>query len=324
MVTTMDDTRQLLRETRDRVVPPTRRAGLTRTSASAPTRRSGEQPRRCSGSSWRSRGSAGGSQSVATMQIGPPATNEELGIFAPVAGWIFYANDPGAYGHARIRAVDPASSGGIATTMQVTSADRHARWDGPATARNCSSGDPLSAGPRGSSPSWSCMPTAPRRRSCGGSGTSETPRSLPTAHEWHTCAGNEFEGERPGLYLVDADGGPSVLLAEPGRAGSMSRSSRCSMSRCSRRTGRRSPTWRAMGEWPELENRVWIVNADGSGAHVIVENEVTLEPGVHRGARVVSDGRSDRDGIGTPVRIPAGTRSPASTPSRPTVPGSVS
>jgi Tol biopolymer transport system component len=34
-----------------------------------------------------------------------------------------------------------------------------------------------------------------------------------------------------------------------------------------------------MGEWPQREHMVWMVNADGSGAHVIVDNELTREPG---------------------------------------------
>ncbi len=34
-----------------------------------------------------------------------------------------------------------------------------------------------------------------------------------------------------------------------------------------------------VGEWPQREHKVWMVDADGSGAHVIVDNELTREPG---------------------------------------------
>ncbi len=118
MVTTVNDTRQLLRETRDRVVPPSDVLG-----ALDRRRRHDTQVRRATAAVLGIIVAVAGLGGWFAFR-GDDADrtgihDEELGIFAPVTGWIFYANDP--YGSARIRAVDPASSGGIATTVQVTS-----------------------------------------------------------------------------------------------------------------------------------------------------------------------------------------------------------
>jgi Tol biopolymer transport system component len=91
--------------------------------------------------------------------------------------------------------------------------------------------------------------------------------------------GNEGDGEPRGLYLVDADGGPSVLLAEASRAVLDGPTFWLLDEPIFSPDGIQIAYVEMVGEWPQLENRVWMVNADGSGAHVIVENEVTLEPG---------------------------------------------
>jgi Tol biopolymer transport system component len=89
---------------------------------------------------------------------------------------------------------------------------------------------------------------------------------------------NEAEGEPPGLYLVDADGGPSVLLAEAGR-GLDERIFSLLDEPIFSPDGTQIAYVEEMGEWPQREHRVWMVNADGSGAHVIVDDDLTREPG---------------------------------------------
>ena len=271
MVTTVNDTRQLLRETRDRVVPPSDVLG-----ALDRRRRHDTQVRRATAAVL------GIIVAVAGFGVGWFAVrgddsdrtaghDEELGIFAPVAGWIFYANDPGAYGHARIRAVDPASSGEYPTTVQVTSQiGTPLGWSSDGTdllikrSLELEPGDPqqliiLHA---------DGTETELVRRSWIG-GASISPDGSRVAY---TSYGNEGDGEPRGVYLVDADGGPSVLLAEASRA--------VLDEPTFSPDGTQIAYVEEMGEWPQLENRVWMVNADGSGAHVIVENEVTLEPGI--------------------------------------------
>ena len=69
-VRAVNDTRRLLRETRDRVVPPSDVLGALDRRRWRDTQVGG-QPRRRSGSSWRSRGSADGSRR-GSVQIRPP------------------------------------------------------------------------------------------------------------------------------------------------------------------------------------------------------------------------------------------------------------
>ena len=276
MVTTVNDTRQLLRETRDRVVPPSDVLG-----ALDRRRRHDTQVRRATaavlGIIVAAAGLGGWFAVRGDDSDRTAGQDEELGIFAPVAGWIFYANDPS--GGARIRAVDPASTGEYPTTVQVTSqTGTPMGWSSDGTVlliRRLEDGNTqqliiLHA---------DGTETELVRRSWIG-GASISPDGSRVAYMSY---GNEGDGEPRGLYLVDADGGPSVLLAEASRAVLDGPTFWLLDEPIFSPDGTQIAYVEAVGERAQSENRVWIVNADGSGAHVIVENEVTLEPGLIAG-----------------------------------------
>ena len=275
MVTTVNDTRQLLRETRDRVVPPSDVLG-----ALERRRRHDTQVRRATAAVLGiivALAGLGGWFAVRGDDSERTANpTEELGIFAPVAGWIFYAND--AYGSARIRAVDPASSGEYPTTMQVTSRiGTPLGWssDGTELLMKRFLEQPVNEQQLIILHADGTETEVVRRPGIGGAAISPDGSRVV-----YMNYGDEGDGEPRGLYLVDADGGPSVLLAGASRAIRDEPTFSVLDDPVFSPDGTQIAYVQEVGEWPQLENRVWIVNADGTDPHVIVENEAVLGPGL--------------------------------------------
>jgi Tol biopolymer transport system component len=279
-VTTVNDTRQLLRETRDRVIPPSDVLGsLDR------RRRHDTQIRRATAAVLGilvALAGLGGWFAIRGETPNRTAGNDEqLGIFAPVAGWIFYANDPNGFGRSRIRAVDPASSGEYPTSVQVTSQlGAPLGWSSDGTEllirRSLEDGNNRQVSILILHADGTESEVV---RQSGMVNASISPDGSRVAYTRY---------ESPGLYLVDADGGPHVLLAEAG--GAILDEPTFSPD------GTQIAYVEMIGEWPRLEQRVWIVNADGSDAHVIVENAVTLKPGLMGG--LAWSPRGDRIAMG--------------------------
>ena len=90
-------------------------------------------------------------------------------------------------------------------------------------------------------------------------------------------AAGDYRG-RPGLFVVDAEGGRPVRIAQEGEH------------RPSRPTGSRSRT----SPPGRTGAHVWVANADGSDAHEILADEPALAEGFR--PRVVSGGRPHRNG----------------------------
>jgi dipeptidyl aminopeptidase/acylaminoacyl peptidase len=186
-----------------------------------------------------------------------PAPSEDLGVFAPVAGWIVYGNQDGIWG------VDPAAPGALETRVQLSE--------------------------RGSIPlGWSSDGTRllimrisrghndGRRREfhlfvmhADGSETKVTKRPM----GWSTGATISPDGSRvvfatyKALYGVDVAGGrPSVLLEAQGEVW--------------------APTFSPDGTQVayvdgsgDHSHSVWVMDADGGDAHQILANETTMGAG---------------------------------------------
>jgi Tol biopolymer transport system component len=275
----MPDTKQLLRETRDRIAPPPDvLGGLER------RRRHRENVKRAA--------AAAVGIVVALLGIGgwfllergpaprPGDRSEELGIFAPLAGRIVYENEAevGDLGYdLGIWAIDP--SGPSDTTEGRSVADDVAStlvrldledavplgWsrDGTELLFMRSDGDQLF--PReylfilhadGSE-------TQLNRDPMYFGGASISPDGTRVVYAVQAVPADDL-----GLYVVDVDGGPPVRLPLPRAEGILIEP-----------TFSPDGTQIAYVDSGETENHVWVMDADGSNAHEILADEAIVPAG---------------------------------------------
>jgi len=190
------------------------------------------------------------------------------GIFAPVAGRIVYGDRDGVWG------VDPAAPADPATSVRLTSeVGIPLGWSSDGTRlliMRESPGDRV-----GFMPAWNLFVL-----NADGSETQVTERPManlsatisPDGSRVVFAGGTETpEGEcctRSALYDVDADGGPAEVLVES----QMGMVEDPSFSPA----GTRIAYLDGSGDH---SHSVWLMDADGSGAHQILSNELTLGVG---------------------------------------------
>jgi dipeptidyl aminopeptidase/acylaminoacyl peptidase len=252
----MFDTKEILRETRDRVAPPRDVLG------SLDRRRRYETQRRrvtaavlgiivaVAGLGWwfvgeRDRGDR---------------TAGELGIFAPIAGWIVYEMPDGLW------AVDPATAD-HPTRVHLSSAEgQPLGWSSDGTELL------LIRGPDGDAPRDLLILHPDGTETPVRTGM---PRSKPILDAAISPDGSRVafatwspSGMPSALYIVDVDGGPPEKLVEPVEGEVYAPTFSPGGTRIAYVNGR-----------SDSSHRVWMVGADGSDAHLIVENERTLRSG---------------------------------------------
>lgn len=254
----MSDTRQLLRETRDRVAPPRDVFGSL-------------DRRRRHDSNFRRATAAVLGIAVALAGLGgwfaaqgddnserTGGRTEGLGIFAPISGWIAYTNNrgygPGIWAVEPLPSDDPAREGVYGK-------------DGSTPVAWSSDGTELLITRQGATMIKELVILhADGTETAVLSGTDVGDASI--SPDGRRVVYTSFGLERPpsGLYVVDADGGPSEVLVDS--AGTFLVAPTFSPD------GTRIAYLDRRGEHQD-KHRVWVVNADGSDPHVIVA-EATL------------------------------------------------
>jgi Tol biopolymer transport system component len=181
-----------------------------------------------------------------------PVPSSDLGVFAPVAGWIVYGDRDGIWG------VDPAAAGASETRVQVSETGIPLGWSSDGTRllimREFDDGD-------GGGFHLFVM-------HADGSETQVTEQPM----GWITGATISPDGSRvvfatyKAMYSVDVGGGPVEVFLE----GSFVQ----------------APTFAPDGAQiayivgsGDHSHRVWVVNADGSDPHQILANETTMGAG---------------------------------------------
>ncbi len=254
----MSDTKRVLRETRDRVAPPRDVLGSL-----GRRRRRDTQVRRATAAALGiivAIAGIGGWFAVRGQRPDQTADRiEELGIFAPIAGWIAYANDVG-YGD--VWAVDPVPSDDPERGALSGKVGTPVAWSSDGTelliTRFLQEGTMTGTDVAILHADGTETATLSGQTDVGDASISPDGRLVV-----YTSSG----AERPptGLYLVDADGGPSQLLVDSGGTTLLAPVFSPDGSRIA------YVDWR--GEYPG-RHRVWVVNADGSDAHAIVVDAV--------------------------------------------------
>ena len=253
----MRETKELLRETRDRVAPPPDVLGSLERR-----RHRREQVRRGSAAvvaivvaliglgGWFVVGRDTAKLPVDDPTLSP-VPSEGLGVFAPVAGWIVYGDRDGIWG------VDPAAPGAPETRVHLSESGIPLGWSSDGTRllimRVFVDGD--------------------RRfhlfvMHADGSEAQVTERPM----GWITGATISPDGSRvvfatyKAMYSVDVGGGPVEVLLEASFV--------------------QAPTFSPDGAQiayivgaGDHSHRVWVVDADGSDAHEILANDTTMGDG---------------------------------------------
>jgi Tol biopolymer transport system component len=267
-MTSMPETKQLLRETRDRIAPP-------------PDVLDGLQRRRRHNENKRRVAAAVVALVVALVGLSgwfvlerdraprPADRSEQLGIFAPIAGRIVYSmdvsNDAGRYA-AGLWAVDPAgpsdtapgpnvADDAVSSLVRLGDDATPLGWSRDGTELLLERPDPTPGSP-------GCDICAQQFLSilhADGSETrvNENPMSFAEYAAAISPDGKRVVYADDGVWVVDADGGRPIHLADEGNAPTFSPDG----------------TQVAYLVGTDDQNQVWVVNVDGSDAHEILAED---------------------------------------------------
>lgn len=262
----MSDTKQLLRETRDRVAPPRDVLG------SLQRRRERDTQIR------RARAAVVGIAVALAVVVGLYAVqrdgeqrtaNRELGIFAPVAGWIVYDDSDGLW------AVDPAPSRDPMRVQLSSKRSTPVGWS--------SDGTELLMMRTVRGERVDNLPTMGLFiLDADGTETQVTTEPMPISGATISPDGTRVvfttyptNGQQSRLYAVDADGGSPEILLEP-KPRLVEGLDRPAM------TEVYAPTFSPDGSqiayvdgMVDFGHSVWVVEADGTRAHQIVNDQTT-------------------------------------------------